>query len=143
MPISFLNFKRILYLRVNFVWTHKHNCCYDYQTCKILKQNRGEYVFERDPFNVFDENAIKILTKSTGKQVGHIPRDIAECIAPLMDIHKIDLHSVGGVKGKPCVENVEIPLQTLTEEEIESFKEYLEDVPYDLNRYLFSTNSKK
>ena len=135
--------KNIMYIKVNFVWTHKHNCCYDYKNCKTLKQNRGNYVFERDPYNAFDENAIKILTKS-GKQVGHIPRDIAECLSPLLDINKIDLVCVGGVKGNPCREVVEIiPITTLTDQEMESLREYLEEAPFDENRYIHSKEKKK
>ena len=128
--------KNIMYIKINFVWTHRHNCCPSYKKCCILKQNRGNYIFERDPNNSFDENAIKICTKH-GKQVGHIPREIAGNLAPLMDIAKIDLHSAGGIKGKPCVELVEIvPLIALTDAEIETFQDYLETKPYDINRYL-------
>ncbi|KAL2895836.1 putative SWI/SNF-related matrix-associated actin-dependent regulator of chromatin subfamily A member 3-like 1 [Bienertia sinuspersici] len=38
----------------------------------------------REPLNVYDENAIKVLN-TRGDQVGHIERDVAKVLAPLMD----------------------------------------------------------
>eukprot|EP01084_Bolivina_argentea_P149815 261679_1 len=145
MPLDVTNLinnyqKNILYVNVNFVWTHKYQCCYNTRTCNYLKNNRGNYVFERDPNNRFDTNAIKILTPN-GKHVGHIPRGIAECLASLLDENKINLCSVGGEKKKPCSEMIEIvPLVSLTEDEYECLECLSEKIPYDKNRYIHSSN---
>lgn len=40
-------------------------------------------VLRRDPYNAYDENAIKVL--ASGRQIGFISRDEAETLAPAMD----------------------------------------------------------
>ena len=131
--------QNIKYVEINFVWTHKYSCCQTYAKCKYLKNNRGAYVFERECDNAFDENAIKIITKC-GKQVGHVPRDYAACLAPLLDENKIDLQCVGGSRTRPCSEMVEvIPLTKLTNEEMRSFESILEEAPFDINRFVRSS----
>ena len=45
---------------------------------------RDELVLVREPQNRYDENAIKITTR-TGHKLGYIPRGEAEFLAPLMD----------------------------------------------------------
>jgi len=127
----------ILYFSINFVWTHKYACCHSPARCQTLKRNRGQYIFERDPDNPFDGNAVKIMTHC-GQRVGHIPRDQAALVAALMDEGKIDLKSAGGMKAYPCREVVEIvPLKVLSEREMQSIKYLpLERVSFDQNRYV-------
>ena len=38
----------------------------------------------REPHNAYDHNAIKVLNV-IGEQVGHIKRDMASALAPIMD----------------------------------------------------------
>ncbi len=52
-------------------------------------------VLERQPSNPYDANAIRVLNTSLA-QVGHIPRDTAAVLAPLMDKHKIVLEAETG-----------------------------------------------
>lgn len=49
------------------------------------KLKRGDAVkLQRDPSNLYDKNAIKILSNS-GSMLGYIPRTFAEVLAPKMD----------------------------------------------------------
>lgn len=45
-------------------------------------------ILEREPTNSYDRNAIKVLN-IRNEQVGHIPREQAAVLAPLMDNHTI------------------------------------------------------
>ncbi|CAG7915457.1 unnamed protein product [Penicillium olsonii] len=46
--------------------------------------NPGERVFvRRDPYNQYDRNAVKV-ENVMGAQIGHLPRQMAERIAPFM-----------------------------------------------------------
>ena len=142
MPLDVTNLvdkyqENILYFKVNFVWTHKYACCSAQSKCKTLKRNRGNYVFEREPNNEYDRNAIKIMTHSEGR-VGHVPREQAAILAALMDNEKIELKSVGGLKRYNCQEMVEIvPRVTLTEREMTSLRRLpLENMWFDQNRYV-------
>ncbi|KAK9664442.1 hypothetical protein RND81_14G042300 [Saponaria officinalis] len=56
----------------------------------------------REPLNIYDENAIKVLN-TRGFQVGHIERNVAKVIAPLMDTQMI---IVEGIVPKPQFKNV-------------------------------------
>ena len=60
-------------------------------------------VLRRDPYNAYDENAIKVL--AGGRLIGFISRDEAETLAPAMD-HGDKAEAVidqvtGGTHGKP------------------------------------------
>eukprot|EP00485_Elphidium_margaritaceum_P006009 CAMPEP_0202698168 /NCGR_PEP_ID=MMETSP1385-20130828/11443_1 /ASSEMBLY_ACC=CAM_ASM_000861 /TAXON_ID=933848 /ORGANISM="Elphidium margaritaceum" /LENGTH=336 /DNA_ID=CAMNT_0049354811 /DNA_START=69 /DNA_END=1079 /DNA_ORIENTATION=- len=133
--------RNIHYVEVNFVWTHKYACCSDQQHCQVLKDNRANYVFERNPFNNFDANAIKILTRSE-QQVGHVPRDLASVLAPLLDQGKIELECVGGAKTRPCSEMVQIVARPpMSEDDWNSLYAYLETTPFDQNRYVDTKES--
>ncbi|GJJ06235.1 hypothetical protein Clacol_000425 [Clathrus columnatus] len=61
-----------------------------------------EVTLVREPFNRFDRNAIQVLNIS-GLQVGHIPRNIAEKLAPLIDSNQIAVEGVmqeGNIVGR-------------------------------------------
>ncbi|KAK7053402.1 hypothetical protein VNI00_004028 [Paramarasmius palmivorus] len=52
-----------------------------------------EVILQREPHNRFDRNAIQVL--NIGRtQVGHIPRDIAVHLAPLLDARKVTVEGV-------------------------------------------------
>ncbi|XP_074276766.1 putative SWI/SNF-related matrix-associated actin-dependent regulator of chromatin subfamily A member 3-like 1 [Silene latifolia] len=55
----------------------------------------------REPLNVYDENAIKVLN-TRGYQVGHIERNVAKVIAPLLDCQMIIAE---GIVPKPQFKN--------------------------------------
>lgn len=51
----------------------------------IRRMSEGEeVVLERDPSNIYDKNAIKVINES-GYQIGFIAKDLAEKMAPNMD----------------------------------------------------------
>jgi len=51
----------------------------------IARLQMGDRVWlEREPFNRFDVNAIKV-TRNSGEQIGYISRHLASSLAPLMD----------------------------------------------------------
>ena len=51
----------------------------------IAKLQMGDRVWlEREPFNAYDVNAIKV-TRNNGEQIGYISRHLARSLAPLMD----------------------------------------------------------
>lgn len=105
--------KRIYFIEVNFVYTHKYACnCDNKNKCQILKNNRGKYQFIREADNIYDKNAIKIMgfDKTSNKQVkvGYVPRNISEVISPLMDNNYISMKSIGGIKTRVCGEMVQV-----------------------------------
>lgn len=47
----------------------------------------------REPLNIYDENAIKVLN-TRGDQVGHIERAVAKVLAPLIDVQFINVEGI-------------------------------------------------
>jgi SWI/SNF-related matrix-associated actin-dependent regulator of chromatin subfamily A3 len=73
---------------------------------------RGEEVlFVREPNNRFDKNAIR-MDNSLHVQVGHIPRDFAAILAPLMDSRKLRLE--GKVYGSKSAYDLPIMISVYT-----------------------------
>ncbi|MBT3922442.1 MAG: hypothetical protein HOF21_07675 [Nitrospina sp.] len=60
-----------------------------------LKENET-VKFKRDPSNPHDRNAIEVHN-SIDKMVGHLPREYAEFLAPLMDQDRIILEGTAGL----------------------------------------------
>ena len=54
---------------------------------ELAKRGEISLYLEREPSNRYDENAIKVLSKvaEEGYQIGHVPRDVAEVLAPSLD----------------------------------------------------------
>ncbi|KAL0578764.1 hypothetical protein V5O48_003262 [Marasmius crinis-equi] len=52
-----------------------------------------EVVLQREPANRYDRNAIRVLNIG-GTQVGHIPRNMASKLAPMLDARKITIEGV-------------------------------------------------
>ena len=130
--------QNIKYIKIDFSRSHRIFCCSHYHRCNLLRNNRGEYLVERDAENVFYDYAIKIVTKY-GMTVGVIPNDYAMCLAPLLDQNKIDLKCIGGSKQASCREIIEIiQLKPLKDCELKSFEHILEKTPFDVNRLLWS-----
>lgn len=51
----------------------------------IAKLQMGDRIWlEREPFNRYDTNAIKV-TRNNGEQIGYISRHLARSLAPIMD----------------------------------------------------------
>ncbi len=51
----------------------------------VAKLQMGDRVWlEREPFNPYDTNAIRV-TRNNGEQIGYISRHLASSLAPLMD----------------------------------------------------------
>ncbi len=51
----------------------------------IAKLQMGDRVWlEREPFNAFDTNAVRVI-RNNGEQIGYIRRQLARSLAPLMD----------------------------------------------------------
>ena len=51
----------------------------------IAKLQMGDRIWlEREPFNRYDVNAIKVV-RNNGEQIGYISRHLARSLAPLMD----------------------------------------------------------
>ena len=51
----------------------------------VARLQMGDRVWlEREPFNRFDVNAIKVM-RNNGEQIGYINRHLAQSLAPLMD----------------------------------------------------------
>ena len=87
----------------------------------------------------YDENAIGIYTNdNNNNQVGHVPRDIASYLSPLLDSNQIRLESVGGIKTKPCAEMVQIVSLQTNVHFPDGLKDSFCNMPYDMNRYIFS-----
>nr|XP_016499777.1 PREDICTED: fanconi-associated nuclease 1 homolog isoform X2 [Nicotiana tabacum] len=65
----------------------------------------------RDPENVRDQNAIKVLTKDTdhNKELGYIPRELAQYLSPLID--KFHLRFEGHITSIPQHPHAVVPIQ--------------------------------
>lgn len=63
----------------------------------IAKLQMGDRLWlEREPFNAYDVNAIKV-TKNNGEQIGYISRHLARSLAPHMDRRGFP------IRGKVCL----------------------------------------
>ncbi|KAK1224593.1 hypothetical protein PQX77_012488 [Marasmius sp. AFHP31] len=72
-----------------------------------------EVVLQREPTNRYDGNAIRVLNIA-GTQVGHIPRNVASNLAPLLDARKITLEGVmldGNLGGRSGVWNLTVKIK--------------------------------
>ncbi|XP_009592314.1 fanconi-associated nuclease 1 homolog isoform X2 [Nicotiana tomentosiformis] len=68
-------------------------------------------MLSRDPDNVKDQNAIKVLTKDTdhNKELGYIPRELAQYLSPLID--KFHLRFEGRITSIPQHPHAVVPIQ--------------------------------
>ncbi|XP_070023709.1 fanconi-associated nuclease 1 homolog isoform X2 [Nicotiana sylvestris] len=71
----------------------------------------GMIMLSRDPENVKDQNAIKVLTKDTdhNKELGYIPRELAQYLSPLID--KFHLRFEGHITSIPQYPHAVVPIQ--------------------------------
>jgi len=70
--------------------------------------HKGEYAFlVREPRNPYDANAIAVKNH-VGSQVGHIARDFAACLAPIMDDTRPFAPAIEALVLQPAVSSVKI-----------------------------------
>lgn len=54
------------------------------KVCRFQVNNNEMVALEREPHNKYDRNAIKVVNV-VRQQVGHIKRELASALAPIMD----------------------------------------------------------
>jgi hypothetical protein len=64
---------------VSFAKGYPQNLLHVYESGSI------HAVLKRQPDNPYDSNAIRIICVAAGGSIGHVPREIAEWLAPIMD----------------------------------------------------------
>ena len=70
---------------------------YPQNLLSVYESGSTHAVLKRQPDNPYDTNAIRVICVFAGGFVGHVPREIAEWLAPIMD---------SGIKVKASLEEV-------------------------------------
>lgn len=92
-------------------------------------------VWKRQPENPFDTNAIALFFQ--GEQIGHIPKETAADLAPMIDNGTIDLevivNEITGGDEKHQGINITLMVQYLTLDHLQAYNPFMSEAvnPYD------------